>query len=257
MVPLSRDALRTDGHTASPDGRLHAIDVCSADAAKSCAEVDCDFGCFDKKADAVRGRTRRFCSIHLRPRDGKFELGQRRNSGAGKRGQIYLSKLHAKINLSPFPGEDNYKLYTKFRTGSSTPTFRDIIENDLNHAAESAGFYWISTARPVANSLCLNRYADISPRLELQELSNICTNYSYPQRQCLVDLSSIDYYLSPQLEPVARGVNTGNPTGTGVVNGLTLRRVVFSSCILTLTEQFFSENGETFTFPSIVARQLP
>lgn len=153
--------------------------------------------------------------------------------------------------------EDNYKLYTKFRTGLPTPTFRDSIENDLNHAAESAGFYWISTARPVSNSLCLSRYADISPHLEVQDLPNVCTNYSYPERQCLVDFSTIEYYVSPQLESVARGVNTGNPTGTGTVNGLVPRRVVFSNCLLTLTEKLFSENGGEVMFPSIIERQIP
>ncbi|MCQ4242951.1 M23 family metallopeptidase [Stutzerimonas stutzeri] len=153
--------------------------------------------------------------------------------------------------------EENYKRYTKFRTGSEIPTFREVLETDLTHAAESAGFYWVSTARPVNNSLCLSRYADTFPTLQVQELENICTNYSYPQRQCLAALSDINYYVCPQLEPVTRGVNTGNPTGTGVVNGLTPRRVVFSSCLLTLSEHHFPENGGMSLFPSIVDRQLP
>lgn len=153
--------------------------------------------------------------------------------------------------------EDNYKLYTGFRTGSRTPTFRDVLETDLNHAAESAGFYWVSTARPVSRSLCLSRYADGDPVIEVQQLNNVCNDYSYRERRCLVDHVDINYYVSPQLELVARGVNTGNPEGTGVVNGLTPRRVVFTSCLLTLTEQVFPENDSVVLFPSNLDRQLP
>ncbi|MOA00783.1 hypothetical protein D3C78_1201580 [compost metagenome] len=152
---------------------------------------------------------------------------------------------------------DNYKLYTSFRTGLRTPTFRDILETDLTHATESAGFYWISTARPAASSLCLSRYADATPTLEIQKLSNVCNNYSYLQRRCLVEPGSIDYYVCPELELVARGVNTGNPKGTIAVNGLTPRRVVLASCLLTLTEQMFPRNDGTTLFPSNIDRQLP
>lgn len=153
--------------------------------------------------------------------------------------------------------EDNYKLYTKFRTGSQTPVFRDIVENDLGHAAESAGFYWISTARPVENSLCLSRYADVIPSPTLQILNNACTNYSYPQKECLVPTTAISYYVCPRLEPVARGVNTGNPNGTGTVNGLVPRRAVLTNCLITLTEQFFPQADNVTLFPIIIERQLP
>jgi hypothetical protein len=153
--------------------------------------------------------------------------------------------------------EENYQRYTNFKTGSIRPTFQEALETDLSHAAESAGFYWVSTARPIKNALSLSRYADITPALEMQVLRNVCSNYSYRERQCSVELSSIEYYVSPQLELVARGVNTGNPEGTGIVNGLTPRRVVFSSCLVTLTETTFPEGGSTTVFPLIIDRQLP
>lgn len=151
--------------------------------------------------------------------------------------------------------EGNYKLYTKFRTGSPSPTLRDILESDLNHAAESAGFYWSSTAKDVNNSLCLNRYADIVPRMTIEQLSNVCENYSYPQKLCLTSLGSVNYYISHELELVARGVNTGNPNSTGTVNGLVPRRVVFSNCLLVLTEYFFPENNRTTPLPENIKRQ--
>ena len=153
--------------------------------------------------------------------------------------------------------EENYKRYTKFKTGLETPTFREEIETDLYHAAESAGFYWISTARPAGHSICLNQYSDKTPSLEPQELDQVCTNYSYRDKQCLAPTSTLSYYVCSELEPVARGVNTGNPNSTGRVNGLIPRRVVFSSCLLTLSEQYFPENGSMTLFPEKIKRQLP
>jgi len=170
----------------------------------------------------------------------------------------------AQLSYAPWYGrgmmqltwEENYQRYTSFKTGFEVPTLQVELETDLFHAAESAGFYWVSTARPVNASLCLNKYADIEPELEMQNLHNVCKNYSYRTRACQVPLGQINYYGSKQLESVARGVNTGNPTGTGAVNGLIPRHIVFSSCLLTLTEQLFPENGGATIFPSILERQI-
>lgn len=153
--------------------------------------------------------------------------------------------------------EGNYKLYTEFRTGHQTPTFRSELESNLNHASESAGFYWVSAAKGPNLAICLSRFADNTPVLVRQTLQNICTNYDYINKICLVPPSSTEHYICQQLEVVARGVNTGNPNGTGTVNGLIPRRVVFSNCLLALTEtQFPDENGGSMN-PEIISRQIP
>ncbi|WP_218188788.1 hypothetical protein, partial [Pseudomonas sp. AU11447] len=153
--------------------------------------------------------------------------------------------------------EGNYKLYTEFRTGHQTPIFRSELESNLSHASESAGFYWVSAAKGPNLAICLSRFADNTPVLVRQTLQNICTNYDYTNKVCLVSPSSTEHYTCQQLEVVARGVNTGNPNSTGTVNGLIPRRVVFSNCLLVLTEtQFPDENGGSMN-PEIISRQIP
>ncbi|MDN6859216.1 M23 family metallopeptidase [Pseudomonas sp. CAN2814] len=153
--------------------------------------------------------------------------------------------------------EKNYKLYTEFRTGHQTPTFRAELESSLVHASESAGFYWVSVAKGPNLAVCLNRFADTPPILIQQTLQNVCTDYNYTTKTCSVSLSSTKYYTCQQLETVARGVNTGNPNSTGTVNGLVPRRVVFASCLLTLTEMNFPDGNSNSMYPGIIIRQTP
>ena len=137
--------------------------------------------------------------------------------------------------------ETNYRLYGDYRGWMSKPTasFRDDIETDIFCAADSAGFYWISCAKPLASAFCVNRYADQAVATTSQALQNVCSNYNYQSRTCAVPTNTItNHYPSPQFEKVARAVNTGNPNSTGTVNGLIPRTFVHSHCISVLCESF-------------------
>lgn len=134
--------------------------------------------------------------------------------------------------------EENYRRYGNFRgwQGQTTVSYRDALETDIFCAADSAGYYWITCAKPDDSILNISREADSYPVLEHENLGNVCSDYSYQTRSCSGLLGIINYYASPQAERVARAINTGNPNSTGVVNGLIPRNNVFANLLNVLLE---------------------
>lgn len=133
--------------------------------------------------------------------------------------------------------EDNYRHYGDFKGWHGLPaSYRDSLETDNSRATDSAGYYWITCARIGSGALNITREADTTPDITTRPLTNVCSNYSYPNRSCNVASVSIDYHSSPQSERVARAINTGNPNSTGTVNGLIPRNNVFANAINVLVE---------------------
>ncbi|KUZ08396.1 hypothetical protein WS50_22170 [Burkholderia territorii] len=140
--------------------------------------------------------------------------------------------------------EENYVRYGKFRGFSVSATmFRDSLKDDLSVACDSAGFYWVSCAKEPSNALDINTEADENPVFLDVTLANVCDNYDYHSRSCVGAFSTLQIKDSPQLERVARAVNTGAPGSTGAVNGLVPRGNVFLAAVQTLTDIIFDDIG--------------
>jgi hydroxyethylthiazole kinase len=132
--------------------------------------------------------------------------------------------------------EENYVRYGKFRgLGADATAFRDSIESNLTNACDSAGFYWITSAKDPSHARNINREADNAPLFRTVTLENLCDNYDYGNRTCRSALTTMESTSSNQLERVARAVNTGNPDSTGQVNGLIARENVFHTATYVLT----------------------
>jgi hypothetical protein len=136
--------------------------------------------------------------------------------------------------------EENYRRYGNFRGWQSeaTASFRDSLEIDNARATDSAGYYWVTCAKPDNAVVCINLYADNVPILESSRLSSICKNYSYQNKVCLTKSVAMDYFPSTEFEKTARAVNTGNANSKGTVNGLIPRNFVFSNCLNVLREDY-------------------
>lgn len=134
--------------------------------------------------------------------------------------------------------EDNFTRYGSYRgwQNQSAAHYRDLLENDIAVACDSGGFYWVSGAKALQSVICINSEADTSPAITQVNLPNVCDNYSYHSKSCSIGLVATPYFNCPQLERVARSVNTGNANSTGTVNGLIPRTVVFSYAASTLME---------------------
>ena len=138
--------------------------------------------------------------------------------------------------------EENFTRYGSYRgwQNQSAANYRDSLENDIAVACDSGGFYWVSGAKTLQAVICINTEVDASPVMTQTTLSSVCDNYNYHSKSCAVGVVSMPYFNCPQLERVARAVNTGNANSTGMVNGLIPRTVVFSYAASTLTELNFS-----------------
>ena len=162
---------------------------------------------------------------------------------------IYLSRTSelggAQANYAPWYGrgviqltfEENYRRYGDFRKWSSSPSqYRDSLEVDLSRACDSAGFYWVSCAKPVAGSHNINMEADKLPRFTVTTLINVCPDYDYHAKSCRTSLSRLEFRVCSEFEKSARAVNTGNPNSTGTLNGLIPRTNVFLASSAKLTD---------------------
>ncbi|UEP25230.1 M23 family metallopeptidase [Burkholderia ambifaria] len=133
--------------------------------------------------------------------------------------------------------EENYKRYGDFRAWSDAPsTYRNSLETDLSRACDSAGFYWVSCAKPIPKNHNINIEADKLPEFVAIRLQNVCSGYNYRTKSCRVPLSSMEFRESVEFERCARAVNTGNPNSKGVLHGLVPRMNVFLSSISVLTD---------------------
>ncbi|WP_413656787.1 hypothetical protein [Paraburkholderia phenoliruptrix] len=168
---------------------------------------------------------------------------------------IYLSRTSelggAQAHYAPWYGrgviqltfEENYKRYGDFRKWSGPPSgYRDLLETDLSAACDSAGFYWVSCAKPVNNTHNINIEADKLPRFTATTLINVCPDYDYHSKSCRTSLSRMDFLASAEFERSARAVNTGNPNSTGTLNGLIPRTNVFVASIAKLTDILIDYN---------------
>jgi hypothetical protein len=134
--------------------------------------------------------------------------------------------------------EENFTRYGSYRgwQSQSAANHRDSLENDIAIACDSGGFYWVSGAKTLQAVICINAEADAIPVMTETTLSSVCDSYNYHSKSCASGLVSMPYFICPQLERVARAVNTGNANSTGTVNGLIPRTVVFSYAASTLAE---------------------
>jgi predicted chitinase len=162
---------------------------------------------------------------------------------------IYLSRTSelggAQAHYAPWYGrgviqltfEENYKRYGDFRKWvGPTSGYRDSLETDLSRACDSAGFYWVSCAKPAAANHNINVEADKLPKFTVAALINVCSDYNYHDTLCRVSLSNMEFRVSSEFEKSARAVNTGNPNSTGTLNGLMPRTNVFLSSVAKLTD---------------------
>jgi hypothetical protein len=134
--------------------------------------------------------------------------------------------------------EDNYRHYGSFKgwVNQSPAVYRDTLESSNVLAVDSAGYYWITCAKVGSAAFNISREADSLPGYQSIALANICQNYNYANRTCMIPLTSIDYHPSPQAERVARAINTGNPNSTGIVNGLIPRNNVLAGALNVLLD---------------------
>nr|WP_328809461.1 hypothetical protein [Paraburkholderia hiiakae] len=162
---------------------------------------------------------------------------------------IYLSRTSelggASATYAPWYGrgviqltfEENYQRYGDFRKWSGQPSvYRDSLETDLSRACDSAGFYWISCAKPIAKVHNINIEADRLPIFTETTLTNVCSNYDYHTKSCKAAISSMPFRACSQFERSARAVNTGNPNSTGTLMGLIPRTNVFIASVAKLTD---------------------
>ena len=134
--------------------------------------------------------------------------------------------------------EENYRRYGDFRgwQNQTTASYRDTLETDNFCAVDSAGYYWVTCAKPDNSVFNISREGDNIPIIQSQTLANVCQNYSYQSRSCTGATIAINYYPSVQSERVARAINTGNPSSTGTVNGLIPRNNVLANTVNVLLE---------------------
>ena len=137
--------------------------------------------------------------------------------------------------------EENYKRYGQFKGWNDAPSnYRDSLGTNLMTASDSAGFYWISCAKPVGHTHNINVEADVRPELGQMVLSNICSSYSYPHHVCQVGLSVIEFRFCHEFERAGRAVNTGNPNSSHPMNGLIPRTNVFLTAMAVLSDEIVS-----------------
>jgi predicted chitinase len=166
---------------------------------------------------------------------------------------IYLSRTSelggAQAHYAPWYGrgviqltfEENYKRYGDFRKWSGPPSgYRDSLDTDLSRACDSAGFYWVSCAKPVSSNHNINTEADKLPRFTVTTLINVCSDYDYHAKSCRTPLSSMEFRVSSEFEKSARAVNTGNPDSTGTLNGLMPRMNVFLASVATISDMLIN-----------------
>jgi predicted chitinase len=133
--------------------------------------------------------------------------------------------------------EENYKRYGDYRGWTSpAATYRDSLETDLEKACDSAGFYWVTCAKPIGQTYNINRSADTFPNITQTTLTNVCNGYDYHSKTCSTGLSTMDFRASAEFERSARAVNTGNPNSTYAMNGLVPRTNVFLSTLAKITD---------------------
>ncbi|PCE33018.1 M23 family metallopeptidase [Burkholderia ubonensis] len=133
--------------------------------------------------------------------------------------------------------EENYKRYGDFRKWSGPASiYRDSLESDLSRACDSAGFYWVSCARPVGSAHNINIESDRWPVFTVATLTNVCSDYNYRTKSCRVSLTNMEFRVCSQFEKSARAVNTGNPNSTGTLNGLIPRTNVFLASVAKLSD---------------------
>ena len=162
---------------------------------------------------------------------------------------IYLSRTSelggTQAHYAPWYGrgviqltfEENYKRYGDFRKWNGPPSgYRDLLETDLSVACDSAGFYWVSCAKPVDSAHNINIEADKFPRFTAAMLFNVCSDYDYHSKSCRASLSRMNFRVSAEFEKSARAVNTGNPNSTGALNGLIPRTNIFLASAAKLTD---------------------
>ncbi|CAE6872439.1 M23 family metallopeptidase [Paraburkholderia domus] len=134
--------------------------------------------------------------------------------------------------------EENYKRYGDFKGWHASPaSYRDSLEADLFRASDSAGFYWISCAKPLDQVHNINIEGDVLPEFRRITISNACSNYSYPHHACQVGLSEMNFRSCRQFERAGRAVNTGNPDSTNTMNGLIPRTNVFLASIAVMSDE--------------------
>jgi hypothetical protein len=133
--------------------------------------------------------------------------------------------------------EENYKRYGDYRGWpGSAAAYRDSLETDLEKACDSAGFYWVSCAKPIGNTYNINRAADSFPNIRRTTLTNVCNGYDYRTKTCITGISTMDFRASAEFERSARAVNTGKPDSTNPMNGLVPRTNVFLSTLARITD---------------------
>ncbi|MBC8639728.1 hypothetical protein IAG25_23115 [Caballeronia sp. EK] len=133
--------------------------------------------------------------------------------------------------------EENFKRYGDYRGWKeSASAYRDSLETDLARACDSAGFYWITCAKPLGSTHNINREGDRVPVIRQAILSNACKNYDYHSKTCVGGVSSMDFRSSAEFERSARAVNTGNPESTHAMNGLVPRTNVFLTAVVKMTD---------------------
>ncbi|MBK5125456.1 hypothetical protein IQ288_37175 [Burkholderia sp. R-69980] len=140
--------------------------------------------------------------------------------------------------------EENYKRYGDYRGWSgSASSYRDSLETDPARASDSAGFYWVSCAKPVNSTHNINIEADAYPIISPTTISNVCGNYDYHNRTCSTVLSTMNFRVCRQFERAARAVNTGSPNSTGAMYGLVPRTNVFLSSMAKLSDVLIDFEG--------------
>ncbi|ANB73388.1 hypothetical protein AYM40_14215 [Paraburkholderia phytofirmans OLGA172] len=133
--------------------------------------------------------------------------------------------------------EENYKRYGDYRGWpGSASSYRDSLETDPARASDSAGFYWVSCAKPVNSAHNINVEADAYPIISPTTITNVCSSYDYHNRTCNTVLSAMRFRVCQQFERTARAVNTGSPNRTGAMYGLVPRTNVFLSSMAKLSD---------------------
>jgi hypothetical protein len=161
----------------------------------------------------------------------------------------YLSRTSeangANLSYAPWYGrgviqlthEENYSRYGKFRGWvGSAASYRDSLETDLARACDSAGFYWVSCAKPTGREHNINSDADAVPVILQATLSNVCGVYNYHAKTCSIALSSMKFRVCKQFERTARAVNNGNPDSTNAMYGIVPRTNVFLASMAKLSD---------------------
>lgn len=149
--------------------------------------------------------------------------------------------------------EEAYKTYFKHR-GRSTSNdaqniaWRNIVDKDPYDQSESAGFWW---AKNSANKTSDPVTANVIWK------TDVCDDYDWKNHQCKISLKTESRLSNPTLDLVGRHVNTGKPTTTVRVNGLSERRDTFTNVQAVLMDLLYqgSEDGLLVPIPQFIKRQ--